>query len=77
MTKDRAADLVGWYGAVAILGAYGLLTADALSSESVAYQGLNISGALALVVLAVNKKAWPAVALNLVWAAIGIAGFFL
>jgi hypothetical protein len=71
-----APDIAGWYGAVAVLGAYALLTSDALSSNSSAYQGLNVSGALGLTWLAWSKGAWPAVVLNLIWAAIGLYGLF-
>ena len=53
-----AAEVIGWAGAGCLL---------------LAYQLLNLAGAAGLTVNAVVHHAWPSAALNLLWAAIGIA----
>ena len=55
-----------------MLGAYALITFGTFTAESAVYQLLNVAGALGLSFLAFVKGAWPAVALNVVWASIGI-----
>ena len=77
MTRDKAADIAGWYGSAAVLGAYGLLVNDTLQDDSSLYLVLNITGSLGLAYLAYVKRARPAVLLNVIWAMIGVAGFLL
>ncbi len=43
-------EVVGWVGALAVLLAYGLVSADRLSSRSRSYQLLNVGGAVGLVI---------------------------
>jgi len=45
-----AVDLIGWTGAVLILGAYALLSAGRLKAGSLAYHLMNILGAVGFVV---------------------------
>ena len=54
-----------------ILGAYALLTAGRLASDSIVYQGMNVAGAACFIVYLSWKGAWPSVALNIVWLLIG------
>lgn len=65
-------EVAGWSGAVIILLAYGLLSADRLSSRSSAYQWLNIVGAAGFVINSGAKGAYPSAVLNLIWIAIGV-----
>ncbi|MFT5285551.1 MAG: hypothetical protein ACI8TQ_001716 [Planctomycetota bacterium] len=64
--------LWGWYGVVAIFGAYYLSSLNYLEQGKI-YQFLNLSGALGLSVLCFKKRTWQPLALNLAWSA--IAGF--
>jgi hypothetical protein len=64
---------VGWYGAAAILGAYILLSFHVLAPDSFWYQGLNATGAIAIVIDAWKDHNYQPVVLNLVWAGIAIA----
>ncbi len=66
-------EVAGWSGAVIILIAYGLLSADRLSSKSSAYQWMNVVGAAGFVINSGAKGAYPSAVLNLIW--IGIAIF--
>jgi len=61
----------GWAGAAALLLAYGLVTSGRLSPRGGAFQALNLAGSLGLAANSGYHGAWPSVALNLVWMAIG------
>ena len=55
-----------------ILGAYALLTAGRLDAKSIAYQALNVVGALGFILNSGWNGAIPSAALNVVWAGIGL-----
>jgi predicted membrane metal-binding protein len=70
--KHKAENYFGWYGVLAILLAYLLLSFNVIVSKSLSYQFLNLTGALGIIVEAMSKKdAQPAI-LNGAWAAIAI-----
>ena len=75
MSLPLVIEIVGWLGAAMILLAYLLLSAGWLPARSLAYQGLNLGGAIAFVVNSGWNGAIPSAALNVVWA--GIALFAL
>ncbi|MBI5742402.1 MAG: hypothetical protein HZA25_01005 [Candidatus Niyogibacteria bacterium] len=62
----------GWYGTVAILGTYALISFGAMSPESFAYQALNITGAIGVMIVAYRKAVYQSAVINLIWAIIGI-----
>ena len=64
-------EIAGWAGAALILGAYALLTAGKLQARSVAYQAMNVVGAMGFIVNSGYNGAIPSAALNVVWAGIG------
>ena len=66
------AELLGWYGAIAIIGAYYLNSTGRLSAQSRLYQLLNITGALGIVIVSFAKSAWQPAALNCIWALIAL-----
>ena len=70
-----AVEVIGWTGAVLILGAYALLSAGKLRAESVTYQLMNILGAAGFVVNSGWNGALPSAAMNVIW--IGIALYAL
>ena len=63
---------VGWAGAAAVLVAYGLVSAERVSSRSWTYQLLNIGGALGLVINSSVNGAIPSAVVNLIWIGIGV-----
>lgn len=70
----------GWYGAVALVLAYLLVSFDVLSSQSAAYQLLNLTGATGIFVVSASKRAHQPAAVNFVWAviaAVALAGLLL
>jgi hypothetical protein len=70
--KTKLASWLGWYGVLAILAAYALVSFEVVEVKSYAYQLLNLSGALGIVVVAAAKKDRQPVVLNLVWAVVAL-----
>ncbi|HEX4649106.1 MAG TPA: hypothetical protein VH111_09790 [Steroidobacteraceae bacterium] len=67
-----AIEVIGWGGALLILGAYALLSAGKLKARSVSYHLMNILGAVGFVVNSGWNGAMPSAALNVIWIGIGI-----
>jgi len=73
MTGERLAiDIIGWVGTATILGAYLLLSTGRLTGQSRAYQWANVVGAVCFIINCTYLGAFPSVALNVAWAAIGL-----
>lgn len=68
-----AIEAAGWIGALLILIAYLLVSAGRLSGQSVAFQAMNILGALGFVINSGAHGALPSTVLNIIWMAIGAA----
>jgi hypothetical protein len=67
-----AVEVIGWAGAVLILGAYALLSSGRLTAESRTYQLMNILGAAGFALNSGWNGAYPSAALNVVWMGIGL-----
>lgn len=65
-------EILGWTGAVLVLGAYGLLSAGRLDARSGVFQLLNVIGAAGFVVNSGWYGAYPSATLNVIWMGIGI-----
>ena len=75
-----AAEILGWYGAIAILLAYALVSFSVIAGDSILFQLLNITGSIGLLLIAFAKRVYQSVILNIEWALIGtiaIAKLFL
>ena len=70
--KKLLVEIIGWYGALAILVAYLLVSFDIIAGESLLFQLLNISGAMGLIILSLYKKVYQNVFLNTIWILIGL-----
>lgn len=66
-------EALGWYGAVAILSAYALVSFSVIEAEGVWYQMLNITGGIGIVLVSLHKQAYQPAVLNIVWILIGLA----
>ena len=64
-------DIAGWAGAAALLLAYGLVSTGRLDGRSIAFQMLNLTGAVGLLANGVWHGAWPSAALNAIWLLVG------
>lgn len=73
--KERAprrlmAEIAGWYGTIAIVGAYIGVSFRLISPTGAAYQLLNLTGALGIAVISIVKNVRQSIVLNLFWALI-------
>ncbi len=64
--------LIGWYGVVAILGAYALVSFSIVDVHGWLYQVLNLTGALGLVLVSYHKKDYQPAVLNAIWAIVAL-----
>ena len=62
----------GWYGTIAIVVAYALVSFSVLPVDSIWYQLLNATGALGIVVVSFYKKAYQPGILNIIWTVIAL-----
>lgn len=65
-------DIVGWYGALALLAAYFLVSFNFIAGEGLVFQILNFTGAVAIIAPSIPKKDYQPAFLNIVWALIGL-----
>lgn len=65
------AEAVGWYGMLAILAAYALLSFDVVAKGWL-YQTLNLTGGLGVAWVCWRKRTWQAFWLEAVWACIAL-----
>jgi len=70
--KNKLIEFFGWYGTVAIIAAYALTSFGLLSSDNIWYQILNGTGAIGIVILSFNKKAFQPAVLNIIWTVIAL-----
>lgn len=68
MNLPSITDLCGWIGMILLLTAYGRQRTASLRANALT----NLVGAAFMAVMCVAQKAWPALALQSVWAAIAI-----
>lgn len=71
MNKNFA-NILGWYGAVAILVAYALVSFSFISANSMLFQIINLTGAVGIIVISLYKKVYQSVVLNVVWTIIAL-----
>lgn len=70
--NKKIIEYYGWYGTVAIVLAYILVSFQFLSPTSLWYQVLNGTGALGIVLVSFNKKNYPPGVLNVIWTLIAV-----
>jgi hypothetical protein len=71
MGRTKISEILGWYGAVAIVGAYFLVSFNVIAADSLLYQMLNFTGAIGVVAVLAKGVQQPAV-LNVFWALIAL-----
>ena len=65
-------DVIGWVGTAIVLTAYVLVSTGKIQAKASAYQAANVVAGVGLGLNAYVNDAWPLVALNVVWAAVGL-----
>lgn len=74
MSKNLVNEIIGWYGTIAVIVAYGLVSFGLISAETLFYQILNATGAAGVGYISFKKKAYQPGVLNVVWGIIAIVG---
>jgi hypothetical protein len=64
--------LLGWLGSFLVLAAYWLNSAKYIEATSVAYQLMNLLGAVGLGINVFHQDAWPSFAVNAIWGVIAL-----
>ncbi|MCM2325446.1 MAG: hypothetical protein NDI94_03205 [Candidatus Woesearchaeota archaeon] len=70
--KQLYFEILGWFGTIMVLGGYALASFGWISAESVLFQVMNILGSFGLLAIALSRKVYQSVVVNVVWATIGI-----
>ncbi|MDB5265359.1 MAG: echA1 [Parcubacteria group bacterium] len=70
--KKLLVEAVGWYGTIAIVLAYALVSFSVLPATDLWYQVLNGTGAVGIVIVSFYKKAYQPGILNIVWVVIAV-----
>lgn len=70
--RNKLIEIFGWYGTIAIVGAYALVSFSILQPTSIWYQILNGTGALGIVVEALHKKDYQPGVLDGIWTIIAV-----
>jgi hypothetical protein len=65
-------NIFGWYGTIAIVFAYTMVSFSVLEPMNIWYQLLNATGALGIVAVSFNKKTYQPGVLNCIWAIIAL-----
>lgn len=73
MKRGLMISWVGWYGVVATILAYALVSMLVLSPASLWYQGLNFTGAVGVTLETWTRRDYQPFWLNLIWALIALA----
>ena len=71
MTLMMAVTVLGWFGALAGLVAYAMVSRGRWSADSLAFQGTNVLAATILMTVAAANGVWPSAASNIVVLVIG------
>lgn len=69
-------DVLGWMGALLLLGAYALISFKKIEGNSLIFQLMNIFGSVFLVVNTYYYGAWPSTLVNLIWILIAMSAIF-
>ena len=67
-----AINVLGWVGVVTLLSAYWLVSTQKAMGDSRTYQGMNLLGAILVLVNSSYYGAYPSVGVNAAWIAIGV-----
>ncbi|HLC32305.1 MAG TPA: hypothetical protein VJJ82_00600 [Candidatus Nanoarchaeia archaeon] len=70
--KKQVIEIVGWYGVVAIILAYAGLSFGFLDLSHPAYQLLNLTGSIGILIDALSKKDYEPVVINIFWMVIAV-----
>ncbi|HVT01424.1 MAG TPA: hypothetical protein VHE53_04300 [Patescibacteria group bacterium] len=68
----KFANVLGWYGALATLTAYFLVSFGITGPKDLTYQLLNLTGAIGLATICYYKKTYQPLFVNIIWGVIAL-----
>ena len=69
---SKFTEICGWYGMVALILAYALVSFNIIMANGIIFQLLNLTGSVGLMIDATARKVIQLALLNVFWALIGI-----
>ncbi len=69
-------EIIGWIGAVLIVGAYSLNIYGKIKSSSVLYIVSNLLGGIFFTINTLVHQAYPSMIVNIIWVFIAVAALF-
>jgi len=69
---SKFTEFAGWYGVIAVIGAYAMVTFGIIDVGHFLYPLLNITGAIGFIIVAASKKVLQTVVMNIIWALIAL-----
>lgn len=67
---------IGWIGMITFLAAYALVANKKVDSAGYAYNSMNVAGAIAIAYSLLPLQAWPTIALEACFMAIGLYAIY-
>ncbi|MBU2566397.1 hypothetical protein KKG46_02455 [Patescibacteria group bacterium] len=72
--KQLLDEIIGWYGTIAIVTAFALVSFEIIKPTTLFYLLLNITGSIGIIYISFKKKTYQPGVLNIIWAFIaGVA----
>ncbi|HVZ67207.1 MAG TPA: hypothetical protein VG917_03000 [Patescibacteria group bacterium] len=68
----KLSNILGWYGALATLSAYFLVSFSIMGPKDLTYQILNLTGAIGLATICYYKKTYQPLFVNIIWGVIAL-----
>lgn len=69
-------DVIGWIGSIEVILAYGLNSYQKISSNSLTFQVLNLTGGAFLIANTIYYGAFPSAFINVIWVLIAIPAIY-
>ena len=70
------AEILGWYGAIALILAYVIVSFNIAPPSSLVFQLLNLTGGIGIIIISLVKKAYQPAALNIVFVILVLIAIF-
>ena len=71
--KNTLAEIIGWVGTALVILAYVFVSFNIVSVNSVAYQLMNLFGAIGVITISLFKRVYQPVAIQIVWITVASA----
>ena len=72
MNKNNYYEAIGWYGFIGLLLAYAIVSFGFVNGNNIYYQLLNLTGAIGIAWISLQKKTYQPAVLNIIWAIIAL-----